>query len=67
MYNLCSSSHTILIIGGMAMIRVIVIDISGMYSRIYDEIYMSSDEFERNKYKIIEYKNKGYVVVVCRY
>lgn len=49
------------------IIRVIIVDISGMYANICDELYMKQDEVEKYRQVIMDYKEQWYAVIVCRY
>lgn len=46
------------------MKRIIVLDTSGVYSQIYDEVYASGDEW---KEIAVKYRAQGYVCVVLTY
>ena len=48
----------------MDMKRIIVLDTSGVYSQIYDEVYASGDEWKEIAAK---YRAQGYVCVVLTY
>ncbi len=48
----------------MDMKRIIVLDTSGVYSQIYDEVYASGDEW---KEIAVKYRAQGYVCVVLTY
>ncbi len=38
-----------------------------MYANICDELYMKQDEVEKYRQVIMNYKEQGYAVIVCRY
>lgn len=48
----------------MDMKRIIVLDTSGVYSQIYDEVYASGDEWKEIAAK---YRAQGYMCVVLTY
>lgn len=48
------------------MIRVVVLDIKGMYATIYDEMYLEEGTLETD-IQINDYKKNGYLVIKITY